>query len=347
MNPRRTRSVFSLRRQAGLTLIELMVSITIGMIMVAALAMLIGEQSASRSDIDRAGKMIENGRYAVQALASDAQMAGYWGELSTTPSAPGSLPDPCDGSAATMEGAMGLHIQGYSDLATLPSTLSACLSNFKSGTDILVVRRVDPDTSTLLTSGNIDLTRLTAGTIYLQTGLDGTLTNLTHVAAAGATDTSTNASTFTLVKRDSTPANTRRMLAHIYYVASCNVCSPSDGIPTLKRRELGGAATTVTLAEGIENFQVDYARDTDSDGAPDGAYEDGSGFDAAGWANVVALRVHVLARTQDKSPSFSDDKKYNMGTVGEITPATTEAAYRRHLFVQTIKVINPSARRQG
>ena len=82
------------RRQDGLTLIEFMVSIVIGMLMIAALATLIASQSSTRGEIDKSGKMIENGRYAAQTMASDIQMAGYFGELSTQPTAPASLPDP-------------------------------------------------------------------------------------------------------------------------------------------------------------------------------------------------------------------------------------------------------------
>src|SRR5689334_17581664 len=94
------------RAQRGLTLIELMVSIALGMIMVAALATLIADQSANRAEVDRAGRLIENGRYAVRAMAEDLQMAGYWGELTTTPTAPAAMPDPCSTAEADLVSAM-------------------------------------------------------------------------------------------------------------------------------------------------------------------------------------------------------------------------------------------------
>lgn len=65
--------------QRGLTLIEFMVSVVIGMLMVAVLAILIADQSGNRAEVDRSGRMIENGRYAVRTIAEDLQMAGYWG----------------------------------------------------------------------------------------------------------------------------------------------------------------------------------------------------------------------------------------------------------------------------
>ena len=62
------------RLQRGLTLIEFMVSIVLGMIIVAALATLVADQSVNRAEIDRSGRLIENGRYAIRALAEDLQM---------------------------------------------------------------------------------------------------------------------------------------------------------------------------------------------------------------------------------------------------------------------------------
>src|SRR4051794_28560854 len=82
--------------QHGLTLIEFMVSIVLGMLMVAALATLIADQSGNRAEVDRNGRLIENGRYAIRAVADDLQLAGYWGELGVSPTFSGAgMPDPC------------------------------------------------------------------------------------------------------------------------------------------------------------------------------------------------------------------------------------------------------------
>ena len=59
------------RRQRGLTLVEFLISITIGLLMVAALATLIADQSGNRAEVDRAGRLIENGRYGIRAMTDD------------------------------------------------------------------------------------------------------------------------------------------------------------------------------------------------------------------------------------------------------------------------------------
>lgn len=350
----------SSRRQAGLTLVEFMVSIVIGMLMIAALATLIANQSATRTDLDRSGRMIENGRYAVQTLANDIQMAGYWGELTHEPAAPGALPDPCSVTLADLESAMGLHVQGYDAPATLPLSLQACVSNHKPGTDVLVVRRVDPDTSATETGANTDLSKVVTGQIYVQTGLDAaTGTSLMAVMATGSADGAVNTATFSLTKKDrSLRAKLRKLVVAIYYISKCSVpqgtsCTSADGgtpVPTLKRVELGvsggvPAFNTITIAEGIENLQVDYGVDTDSDGATNGSDVNGSALTVADWPNVMTVKVHLLARSNEATAGFVDPKTYALGTAGAASAAAGERGYKRHVFVQSVRLVNPSGRR--
>lgn len=347
----------SRQHQAGLTLIEFMVSIAIGMLMIAALATLIASQSSTRGEIDKSGKMIENGRYATQTLANDIQMAGYWGELPSQPAPPASLPDPCSVATADLIDAMGMAVQGYDAPATLPANLAVCVKNQKPGTDVLVVRRVDPDMSAVQTAGAIDLTKVVEGQVYLQTGMDSTGATLTDVVAVGSSSAATNATTFLLKKKDKvSAANLRKMVVHIYYISKCSVevggsCANADGgapIPTLKRVDLGVAGgapvlTATTLAEGIENLQIDYGIDSDSDGAPNGS--DIAAPTTAQWPDVVTLKVYLLARSTDLTAEFWDSKTYAMGVAGAVSPAATELAYKRHLFVQSVRLVNPSSRR--
>lgn len=343
-------------RQAGLTLIEFMVSIVIGMLMIAGLATLIASQSSTRTEIDKSGKMIENGRYAAQTLASDIQMAGYWGELGLQPAPPAALPDPCSVVTADLEAAMGMAVQAYDAPATLPANLAVCVKNHKPGTDVLVVRRADPDMSAVQTASAIDLAKIVEGQVYLQTGMDSTGVTLTDAVAVGSSSASNNAAAFALKKKDKvSAANLRKMVVHIYYISKCSVevagsCTNADGgtpIPTLKRVELGVATgspalTAATVAEGIENLQVDYGIDTDTDGAPNGT--DIAAPTLAQWPEVVTLKVFLLARSTDLTAGFSDSKTYGMGVAGPVSPAAAELVYKRHLFVQSVRLVNPSSR---
>lgn len=345
------------RHQRGLTLIEFMVSITIGLIMVAALATLIGDQSSNRAEVDRAGRLIENGRYAIRAVTDDLQLAGYWGELSTAPTGTlTALPDPCSLSVADITNAAQLHVQGYSSPAS--GVLSTCISNRRPDTDILVVRHADPDTSSLLTGGAVDLGKLTDGQLYIQTGLNSTTANFSSVINIGSS--ATNAATFSLKKKNMTAtATVRKVVVRIYYIANCSVevsgsCTGADGgkpIPTMKMVELSAAAGApawssppVTIAEGIESMQIDYGRDTDGDGAPN-SEDDGSALTHLNWGDVMVVKIHLVARSLERTPGFTDSKTYVLGTYGNYVPATVDSGYKRQLMVQSVRLVNPSSRR--
>src|SRR5450759_3134856 len=83
--------------QRGMTLVEWMVSITIGLILLAGLTALIAQQSSTQAELEKSSRQIENGRYAMQLLQDDIQLAGYYGEYSAaaTLALPASLPNPC------------------------------------------------------------------------------------------------------------------------------------------------------------------------------------------------------------------------------------------------------------
>lgn len=345
------------RHQRGLTLIEFMVSITIGLIMVAALATLIADQSSNRAEVDRAGRLIENGRYAIRTITDDLQLAGYWGELSAAPTGTlTALPDPCSLSVADISNAAQLHVQGYSSPAS--GVLSACIKNRRPDTDILVVRHADPDTSSLLTGGAVDLGKLTDGQLYIQTGLDSATANFTSVIDIGSS--ATNAATFSLRKKGMTAtATVRKVVVRIYYIASCSVevsgsCTGADGgkpIPTMKMVELSAAAGApawssppVTIAEGIESMQIDYGEDMNGDGAPN-SDTDGSALTHLNWGAVMAAKIHLVSRSLERTPGFTDNKTYVLGTYGDYVPATADSGYKRQLMVQSVRLVNPSSRR--
>src|SRR5512135_2613642 len=148
------RSASPANNQDGLSLVELMIALTIGLILLLGITTLIVMQSNSRNELEKSSRQIENGRYASQILHDDIQHAGFYGIYRPiTPVIPATLPDPCDATAAGLSAAMALPIQGYDSPAAPPIT---CLlgNNYKPGTDILVIRRA----STVQENGNIIVT---------------------------------------------------------------------------------------------------------------------------------------------------------------------------------------------
>ena len=65
----------------GFGLVELMVSIVIGLVIIAALVALFVGTSRNNREMATANSMIENGRFAIQLLEGDVVHAGFWGTL--------------------------------------------------------------------------------------------------------------------------------------------------------------------------------------------------------------------------------------------------------------------------
>jgi len=129
----------SLRRMAGVSLIELMISILLGMLVLAALVQVFASTSASRTELERTSRQIENGRFAMDVLSDEIRMAGFYGEYNLAQEGiPATIPDPCSTVATDWKLAMRIHLQGFDNGTGVP----ACVpGNRKAGTDVLVVRR--------------------------------------------------------------------------------------------------------------------------------------------------------------------------------------------------------------
>lgn len=357
-------------RQGGFSLAELMIAATIGLLILAGLSGVFATTSKSRGEVERANRQIENGRYAVQLLTDDLKLAGYYGELNPTGlTTPAAKPDACLTAVADLRTAMVLHVQGYDNGDAAPS----CLPDLRSGTDILVIRR-----ASTCVAGVGDCDAAAVGRPYFQASLcypqtvPGASTTPPELGSNDvnnhfAVDTDPNA--LNLRRRNCSGASAdkadiRRFVTHIYYVANNN--TSSDGIPTLKRAELGGNAGSaafviVPLVEGIENIQFEYGIDTDAvgdanGGSPNAYTADPDSFNAcvgpactANWRAVVSVKLHVLARNTEKTNGHTDTKTYTLGLnangADEILGPFNDS-YKRHVYQSSVRLNNPAGRRE-
>jgi type IV pilus assembly protein PilW len=337
-----------MKTQRGLSLVELMIAIALGLIVLLAMTVIFANTSRSRTEMEKSNRQTENGRYALQLLMDDLRMAGYLGEFDPTVlSSPTTLPDPCATATADLIAALPLHVQGTDDATAAPS----CLSDLRAGTDILVVRRASS-----CVAGAADCAPFAEGVPHFQASLCSTASDGTELAypVTGNADYAAHyfalaSSSGDLTRRKAdcvTTADRRRYLVHIYFVANNN--ETGDGIPTLKRAELGaGGFTVVPLVEGVENMQIEYGLDTDNDGAPD-SYTTAPAS-VADWRNAMAARVHLLVRNTEQSVGHADSRAYSLGPDAggnEKIVGPFGDNYKRHVYATTIRFANPSWRRQ-
>lgn len=334
-------------RQTGLSLVEMMVSITLGLLILSGVLAVFVNTSAARNEVERTSRQIENGRYASELLTEDLRLAGFYGELNVgSLPAPAALPaDPCSLTAGNWNSWIPVHLQGYDEGSGLAAT-TCVLPNLQANTDVLVIRR-----ARTCVAGVGDCEAATNGKPYLQVPLCSTQT-VTHRLGLEGTET------FDRQKKTCVTtelAGKREYLVRIYFISTDNGAGQS--VPTLKRLELtGGGWAEVPLVEGVEELQMQYGLDTDGDGVPDVYVADPSDHPAGActgncpvnnWMNVVTVQFHLLARNLEVSPNYTDTKTYYLGknALGADILVTPGLGFRRHVYSSLIRIANPSGRR--
>ncbi|SFQ74500.1 type IV pilus assembly protein PilW [Variovorax sp. OK605] len=367
-------------RQRGLTLIELMVSITITLVVIAALLALFLNVSNTQREMERVNRQVESGRLSIFVLENELAHAGFWENYMpqfddlTVSGVPehvptGALPDPCLAYSAAnwnedyKRKLLDLPVQSYDDV---PPSCTELLKRKKANTDVLVVRHAE----TCL-PGTTNCEPDTPGALYFQSSLCGTQKPSSFdLSVAGFADM--------LSKDCTTPSPKRKFMADIYYVRDY-ADTVGDGTPTLMRSRFGLAAGVlaqqppVPLIEGVEGLKVEFGLDTlgktaapvnyasaidwaDSanrltpsnrgDGSPDGDFVHCGAVSpctADQLVNAVAVRLHVLARSTDMSPGHTDTRTYNLGAA---TLGPFNDHYKRHAFVTTVRLTNVTGRRE-
>jgi type IV pilus assembly protein PilW len=329
----------------------MMVAITISLIILAALVTLFAGNSRERQAIQRANQQTEDGRYALQVISDDLRNAGYLATYDPGTFAapnpqliiPATLPNACATDVPTLTSAMLLGVQGYYNGINAP----ACLADVRAGTDIVVVRR-----ASTCAVGTAGCDPQVAGDVYLQAS--GCTTEYGAGAYYGL---DSNLGNLNLHLKDcATAAPLYQYRTHIYFVA--NDDEGGDGIPTLKRAELGPgtAFTIVPLAEGVENLHIEYGLDTSipTTGSPAVYAADPNTYNACApavcvsyWANTVEAKINVLTRDLTPTQGYTDTKAYTLGldaagaanTVGPFNDG-----YRRHVYYTVARLNNPGGR---
>jgi len=341
--------------QRGLSLIELMIAMAIGLIMLAALATLYVSNSRARNEFSKTSAQVENGRFAIQSIERDIAQSGFYGRAALLPSAPSYVnPDPCLTGLTMMgfsttpaltvpNGVVGLAIN-----ASVPTCLNG--SNVVPNSEILTVRYASGDISASVDGTNY----------FLQ------LSQCSKDTTPLVFDKAASAFTMQTLACNGTKSELRQYVARIYFLSTCDVCSPSDNIPTLKVAELSNGALVVSsLVEGIQDIHYNYGIDQDGNGSPD-CYVDDPAIDnsascttvagyswgnaVTNWYNVTAVRITLLSRNVDQTVGWKDTRTYSLGRTtvdgGQTTDGPFNDTYKRHVYTTLARVWNTGGLRE-
>ena len=306
-------------RSLGFTLIELMISMAIGLVIIAAASVILISSSASRRQVELSADVIENGRYGLDTLSRQLSQTGFYGTLAL-PS--GTTVDLCSTDPAVWANSLALYAIGLNNAQADP----ACLAR-KPGTDAIFTQRASTCTVSEVGSGCGE----DAGNAYLQVSECGDEYSATPFVVARG-----NAATFTLQTKacDGTRATKRKLIRRFFYIDTADVLSYIDITPS-------GLSAPVAIVENIEQMQIEYAVDNDGDGTPESFTPT-----PADWSLVVGVRVWLLARSTDASPNAKNATTFQMSDTTVSVPAAS-ANLKRRVYSTYIPFVSPKSRRES
>lgn len=319
--------------QKGLSLVELMVAMLVGLILTAgAIQIFISSRQTYRVQ-ENLSRMQENARFAMEYLRRDIRMADYWGCVRDARiGLPGSTDSNIQNNlniSATFDFAFDQGIRGTDGQGNAPDAITLRGSR-DEGVRIhppfmdIAAAALHTNSNNGIEQGDILLvTNCSTGTIFQATnanpGQSGTVVHNTgNIVAPGNSQKEFN-------QTYGAEASIFKVTSTQYFVGD------SAGVPALFKQDMND--TPVEIVRGVEDMQITYGEDTDDDGVP-------NHFVPAGTAEfeidrAVAIRISLLMRSDDNNvTSRPIDYSFNGQTV------TPNDRHLRQVFTSTVAVRN-------
>jgi type IV pilus assembly protein PilW len=316
------------RNISGMTLIELMVALAIGaFLMIGAITVFMQSRTTFRLN-DSLARLQENGRFALDAIEPDIRMAHYFGLTI--------FPDKIAGRATTLEpNGIGPATCGNNWTIDFANSIAGTNNRYawacagrapvETNADTLVVRRVTEDAVVPA-----------AGRLHLQSARS----DLSQLFVGA------------IIPADYIPATSQtfRVVANGYYVSRSSLADPVGGapIPSLHRKSFNGTAIIDDeVLPGVEDMQIQFGVDTSQTESPtrgtvtrfvnpeDPLITPGNPAYVT-WAQIIAVRVWLLIRSERPELGYTDTTTYTYGD----RVYTPNDGFRRVLVTKTIFIRN-------
>jgi len=350
----------NVKQQLGLTLIELMIAMVLGLLITGGMIELFINSKQIYRVQENQSRLQENARFAINFLGKDIRMAGFFGCLGKnykTSNIENALKDQAN-LAWTLNS-----VEGYDNVDNLFSVFTDVVQ----GTDVIVFRGlsdegvplVDPysDSAQMFVDPAFNddcpagaqenschegeilmVTDCIQGTIFQTTqttAVGGPDPRVNIVHSANATFTPGNAAPPTFVKEYGPGSQIAKFNTFAYYIR----LNPA-GQPSLYRSRISlannedNSLSAEELVEGVEDMQILYGEDTDEDGTAN-YYLNANLVD---MDKVVSIKVDILVASLDDNLA-SEALSYYFPTYAEDATLAADRKIRR-AYTSTLAVRN-------
>ena len=326
----------SMRRQTGLTLVELMVALAIGSFLILGAVQIFSQSRQAFVVNESIARVQETAQFAMDTIESDLRMASNWGRNSRALAVEGrslvgdanptglTVPVPTCGDDWAFD--LARPIDGSDNAYTL---ICAASGGAQANSDVVTIRRTSVQ-PTALEAGRIQIqsTRI-QGELFESGAVPGAFLPVTNHPITGAPSSATH-----------------NLMVNSYYVSPTSALIP--GVPTLRRKTLtvrNGAPfiEDQEVAPGVENIQLQLGIDVDEDNTVDRYVNPGDDVynpAAAGYipgARVMTARIWLLVRGVTTEFGLQDARGY---TPGNVNIGQMNDSFRRLQVSKTILLRN-------
>ncbi|MDD3762719.1 MAG: PilW family protein [Nevskiales bacterium] len=351
--------------QRGLSLVELLISITLGLILLAGITQIFVSSKQGYRVQQSNSELQENGRYAMEYIGQAIRHADFWGGVeASTLLVRGTVDGPAGATTCTSGWLTDVTkgIYGYDGGSTPPID---CIdsSDYAPNTDILVSRYVDPsrhDSSPTdglipdreISNGKDGLVEKGFNYLFVRTltGQFGIVYNLNGSGSNNWDAVGGDNGTLKAAGIDDEGYFNHRYRTSLLYIRKCSVTvsgqcpTSSDGIPTLVSAEIKNSGKNLPilsedpLVENVEQMQILYGVDQDGNLSVD-RYYTATDMPASAWQQVIMARVGILVRGSALD-SFQDTETYTLPGGYSYTPAGLDQRYPRRLIIKDFQIRN-------
>jgi len=320
-----------LNKQFGISLVEVLVALVISLFLLAGIVQVYSGNKATFTFTNALAEIQENGRFAIDTMTQDLRLSGEWGCIEFDS-------DDTDNINNEISAANGMpsYDPDFHDFVG-----EEAIEGTDGVTDTIIVRGGRPG------QANVESPFEAAGTNQLMITSSGNFgaNDVILVARCGANDLLIAAEADLLRVVSNTPNGAKNLLQIAgnksqqfekdamvieLQTVTYSILPGLSGQPALFRQEFGGAPQE--MVEGVEDMQILYGVDADTDGFPDQYMPANL---VADFEEVVAVRVQLLLQSMnDFVADVPQTYTFNGATV---TPGDRRI---RQIFTSTIALRN-------
>jgi len=280
-----------MKKQAGLTMVEMMVAITISLILLAGISQIYLSNKQTYRVTNEMSRLQENGRFAMSFITQSIYSADHWGCLGHVDnvSDPGNIISADIDNDGSNEGVInfstGLSAIDNVAVAGIPEA-SDTIRLISASQDAMSVNGITvagansfavDNASEFSVGDNIMINDCKNAQISAITGIAGNTVTISDNLLRAYID------------------STVHKLLSTTYTLGVNAA----GNPALYMDDTMDGSNTIELVEGVENMQIIFGEDTDADLVPD--YFVASGTAGLDMNNVVSIRLVLTVRTLENN----------------------------------------------